>query len=60
MDLTPEQLAEYERRATMVERERCAQIAENATMALSPGPLYTAGFAGAKGYIAGRIRSSNG
>lgn len=38
------------------ERERCAKIAENATMGLSPGPLYSAGFAGAKKFIADRIR----
>jgi hypothetical protein len=28
MELTPEQLTEYELRATMAERERCARIAE--------------------------------
>ncbi len=30
MDLTPDHLAEYERRATMAERERCARVAETA------------------------------
>lgn len=33
MDLTPEQLAEYELRATMAERERCARIVEGALRA---------------------------
>lgn len=43
--------------AVSAERERCALIADNATARLSPGPLHSLGFAGAKQFIADRIRA---
>ena len=46
------------RAAIAAERERCALIAENAMFAMSPGPLYSAGFVAAKNFIADRIRQS--
>lgn len=45
--------------AVAAERERCALIADNAAFAMSPGPLYSAGFVDAKKFIAGRIRSGD-
>jgi hypothetical protein len=42
--------------AVAAERERCALIAENATFAMSPGPLYSAGFVAARKFITDSIR----
>lgn len=60
-DLLSDAKAEIEalRLAITDERERCAAIAEHASLALSPGPLYHAGFAAARQFIAERIRAAS-
>lgn len=49
--------AEIERLRALL--NEAAQIADNARFAMSPGPLYAAGFRAARMHIAERIRSLN-